>query len=147
MSVKVNRKGKKKKYFQLTWTDIELEEGSVYSTASITEETAFFAATLYLRIHNDLLKNQNLNIISNGSYFTLKQTESKLKITYKIDPKKNCVQEADRYYFKCSTSTRPISDKDYNQAKLRIAKKDKIKKSKLEIPPTKVYLGGSVSPK
>ena len=71
MSVKVNRKGKKKKYYQLTWTNIELEEGSVYSTASITEETAFFAASLYLRIHNDLLKEQDLNIINNGSNFTL----------------------------------------------------------------------------
>ena len=147
MSVKVNRKGKKKKYYQLTWTNIEIEEGSVYSTASITEETAFFAASLYLRIHNDLLKKQDLNIINNGSNFTLKWNESKLKITYNIDSKKNTVQEADRYYFKCSTSARTISDKEYNQVKSRIAKRDKLKKSKLEIPTTKVYLGGSVSPK
>jgi len=72
------------------------------------------------------LKNQNFNIINNGSNFTLRRNESKLNITYNIDSKKNSVQEADRYYFKCSTSTRTISDKDYSQAKLRIAKKEKV---------------------
>ncbi|MBD3843196.1 MAG: hypothetical protein IE909_15210 [Campylobacterales bacterium] len=60
---------------------------------------------------------------------------------------KKSVQEADLYLSKCSTSARTFSEKDYNQAKSRIAKKGKIKKGKLKMAPTKVYLGGSVSPK